>query len=60
MPYLDVCCLNPFQEAAGGKSKHLCIATNVPWYAGNKQIQEDLKVLFFTKQIQIVIVLTLS
>jgi hypothetical protein len=42
------------------KSKHLCVATNVPWYAGNKQMQEDLKVLFFMKHIQVVTVLTPS
>jgi hypothetical protein len=34
------------------QSKCLCIATNVTWYTGNKQIHEDLGVPFFTDHIR--------
>jgi hypothetical protein len=34
------------------QSKCLRIATNAPWYIGNKQIHDDLGVLFFTNHIR--------
>jgi hypothetical protein len=34
------------------QSKCLRIATNVPWYVGNKQIHEDLEIPFFPVHIR--------
>jgi hypothetical protein len=34
------------------QSKRLRIATNAPWYVGNRQIQEDLGIPFFADHIR--------
>jgi hypothetical protein len=36
----------PFQLLQVLQSKCLCIATNAPWYVGNRQIHEDLGIPF--------------
>ena len=33
------------------QSKCLCVATNAPWYTGNRQMHEDLGVPFFAEYI---------
>ena len=52
VPCLEVRRLLPYSKLQMLHSKCLRIATNAPWYIGNKQIHDDLGVLSFTDHIR--------
>jgi hypothetical protein len=52
MPYIQVGCYNPRQEAPGLKSTYLHLATFLPWDLGSRQIHENFRVTFFAENIR--------
>jgi hypothetical protein len=52
MPDLEIRCPQQCQKLHVLQSRCLRIATNAPWYVGNRQIYEDLGIPFFADHVR--------